>query len=86
MLTGNLVPRMSVFWELGWLLVCAESLVPLQDSTQKPIPIMLCGNKIDLRQSYVEEGKTVISEEKGEKLAKVRHTPPSRPLISTLLS
>ena len=44
----------------------------LQDSTLKPIPIMLCGNKTDLRESYAEEGKTVIPTEKGEKLAKVR--------------
>lgn len=33
---------------------------------------MLCGNKTDLRESYAEEGKTVIPTEKGEKLAKVR--------------
>lgn len=44
----------------------------LQDSTSKPIPIMLCGNKTDLRESYAEEGKTVITTENGEKLAKVR--------------
>lgn len=44
----------------------------LQDSTSKPIPIMLCGNKTDLRESYAEEGKTVIPTENGEKLAKVR--------------
>lgn len=47
-------------------------LLFLQDSTLKPIPIMLCGNKTDLRESYAEEGKTVIPTEKGEKLAKVR--------------
>lgn len=33
---------------------------------------MLCGNKTDLRESYAEEGKTVIPTEKGEILAKVR--------------
>ncbi|KAM7439153.1 hypothetical protein ABFA07_011420 [Porites harrisoni] len=42
----------------------------IEDSTSKPIPIMLCGNKTDLRESYAEEGKTVIPTEKGEKLAK----------------
>ena len=39
---------------------------------------MLCGNKTDLRESYAEEGKIVISEDKGEKLAKVSYIP--RPL------
>ena len=34
---------------------------------------MLCGNKTDLRQSYVAEGKAVITEENGEKLAKVSY-------------
>lgn len=34
---------------------------------------MLCGNKTDLRQSYVDEGKTVITQENGEKLAKVKN-------------
>ena len=34
---------------------------------------MLCGNKIDLRQSCIDEGKTVITQENGEKLAKVRN-------------
>ena len=33
---------------------------------------MLCGNKIDLRQSYIDEGKTVITAENGERLAKVK--------------
>ncbi|XP_022792269.1 ras and EF-hand domain-containing protein homolog isoform X2 [Stylophora pistillata] len=42
----------------------------IEDSTSKPIPIMLCGNKTDLRQSYIAEGKTVITEENGEKLAR----------------
>lgn len=32
---------------------------------------MMCGNKIDLRQSFLDEGKTVITQESGEKLAKV---------------
>ncbi|XP_020614148.1 ras and EF-hand domain-containing protein homolog isoform X7 [Orbicella faveolata] len=42
----------------------------IEDSTTKPIPIMLCGNKIDLRQSHIDEGKTVITAENGERLAK----------------
>ncbi|XP_027038446.1 ras and EF-hand domain-containing protein-like isoform X4 [Pocillopora damicornis] len=42
----------------------------IEESTSKPIPIMLCGNKTDLRQSYIAEGKTVITEENGEKLAR----------------
>lgn len=42
----------------------------IEESTLKPIPIMLCGNKTDLRQSHIDEGKTVIAQESGEKLAK----------------
>lgn len=44
----------------------------LQESCSKPVPIMLCGNKTDLRQQNIAEGKTVISSESGKKLAKVR--------------
>ena len=36
---------------------------------------MMCGNKIDLRQSFLDEGKTVITQESGEKLAKVGNIP-----------
>ncbi|XP_067038212.1 uncharacterized protein [Acropora muricata] len=42
----------------------------IEESTPTPIPIMMCGNKIDLRQSFLDEGKTVITQESGEKLAK----------------
>ncbi|XP_068722019.1 ras and EF-hand domain-containing protein-like isoform X2 [Montipora capricornis] len=42
----------------------------IEESTLKPIPIMLCGNKTDLRQSHIDEGKTVIAQESGEKLAR----------------
>lgn len=59
----------------------------LQESTPKPIPIMLCGNKIDLRESYRDEGKTVITEESGEKLAKVSSSPyPPSPYLTELSS
>ena len=53
--------------------VIAESSFFFQDSTSKSIPIMLCGNKTDLRESHAEEGKTIISAERGEKLAKVNY-------------
>ena len=55
------------------LRVVTESSILLQDSTSKPIPIMLCGNKTDLRESFAEEGNTIISAERGEKLAKVNY-------------
>lgn len=48
---------------------------------------MLCGNKIDLRESYRDEGKTVITEESGEKLAKVSSSPyPPSPYLTELSS
>lgn len=43
----------------------------IQESSSKSIPIMLCGNKTDLRLDYTSEGKTVISAESGRKLARV---------------
>ena len=42
-----------------------------QESSQKKVPIMLCGNKCDLREEYLMEGKKVISKESGQRLAKV---------------
>ncbi|XP_031561375.1 ras and EF-hand domain-containing protein-like isoform X6 [Actinia tenebrosa] len=42
----------------------------IEESCSKPVPIMLCGNKTDLRQQSITEGKMVISAESGQKLAK----------------
>ena len=42
-----------------------------QDGAQKKIPIMLCGNKMDLREEYVQEGKRCVRTEDGQKLARV---------------
>jgi hypothetical protein len=32
---------------------------------------MLCGNKCDLRDEYIREGRKVVSRESGQRLAKV---------------
>jgi len=42
----------------------------IEESSQKEVPIMLCGNKIDLRDQVEAEGKSVITTEMGAKLAK----------------
>ncbi|XP_032237890.2 ras and EF-hand domain-containing protein isoform X12 [Nematostella vectensis] len=42
----------------------------IEESCSKPVPIMLCGNKIDIRQSAAAENKTVITAESGSRLAK----------------
>ena len=41
-----------------------------QDVAEKRVPIMLCANKVDLRQEAMERNQSVISAEKGEKLAR----------------
>ena len=41
-----------------------------QDVAEKRVPIMLCGNKVDLRQEAVSRNQRVISAEKGERLAR----------------
>ena len=45
----------------------------LQDGAQKKIPIMLCGNKCDLRDECPEEGKKYVKTEDGQRLAKVKY-------------
>ncbi|XP_028414654.1 uncharacterized protein LOC114537759 isoform X2 [Dendronephthya gigantea] len=42
----------------------------IEESSQKKVPIMLCGNKCDLRDEFLMEGKKVISTESGQRLAK----------------
>ena len=42
----------------------------LQDSAQKKIPMMIAGNKIDLREQMKEEGKRCISYDDGHRLAR----------------
>ncbi|CAB4011765.1 ras and EF-hand domain-containing homolog isoform X6 [Paramuricea clavata] len=56
---------------------CESSFVNIRDwmstieeSSQKKVPIMLCGNKCDLRDSYLREGRKVVSRESGQRLAK----------------
>lgn len=42
----------------------------LQDVAEKRVPIMLCANKVDLRQEAMDRNQRVISADKGEKLAR----------------
>ena len=42
-----------------------------QESSNKPVPIMLCGNKIDLRSIASSKGMNVITTDQGQRLAKV---------------
>lgn len=42
----------------------------VDDVAEKRIPIMLCGNKTDLRQTLVSQGRKCISTEQGERLAR----------------
>lgn len=44
----------------------------LQDATHENIPIMMVGNKADLRQTVTEQGQKCVSVNYGEKLAMVR--------------
>ena len=38
--------------------------------SEKRIPIMLCGNKLDLRSDLLEQGRRCVTSENGEKLAR----------------
>lgn len=49
-----------------------ETKISLQDATHENIPIMMVGNKADLRQAVTEQGQKCISTNYGEKLAMVR--------------
>lgn len=44
----------------------------LQDATHENIPIMMVGNKADLRQAVTEQGQKCVPINYGEKLAMVR--------------
>lgn len=44
----------------------------LQDATHENIPIMMVGNKADLRQDVTEQGQKCVPINYGEKLAMVR--------------
>lgn len=64
--------------ELIFILQCTVKVVVdlrssyLQDVSQDKIPIMLVGNKTDLRQQALDDGVQCISTSYGEKLARVR--------------
>ena len=45
-------------------------VIYLKEVAEKRVPIMLCGNKVDLRKEAMERNQRVISAEKGEKLAR----------------
>ena len=42
----------------------------LQEVAEKRIPIMMCGNKTDMREALMKEGRGCVSTEQGEKLAR----------------
>lgn len=50
----------------------SESVTPfiVQEVSEKRIPIILCGNKVDQRQGCLEEGRRAVSAEDGEKMAR----------------
>ena len=51
--------------EIGYVLI-------LQDSSNKPVPIMLCGNKTDLRKpTSSSKQRDIVTTEQGSRLAKV---------------
>lgn len=54
----------------------ALTFYSLQDATHENIPIMMVGNKSDLRQTASEEGLKCVPLNYGEKLAMVRMTDP----------
>jgi GTPase SAR1 family protein len=41
-----------------------------QEVAEKRIPIMMCGNKTDMREAQLKEGRTCVTTEQGEKLAR----------------
>ena len=47
-----------------------DTLFLTQDVSEKRIPIMLCGNKVDLRLDLVNKGLRCVSAENGERLAR----------------
>lgn len=48
-----------------------------QDATHENIPIMIVGNKADLRQDVMEQGQKCVPINYGEKLSMVRSKCPS---------
>lgn len=42
----------------------------IQSSSSKDIPIIICGNKVDLRPYAIKRGMPVVSRNQGERLAK----------------
>lgn len=58
---------------LGLRPCCCNLLsISVQDVSQDDIPIMLVGNKSDLREQALQDGITCVSTSYGEKLAMVR--------------
>lgn len=43
----------------------------LQEGAQKKVPIMMCGNKSDLREEAEKQGRKVVNFEEGQRLARV---------------
>ena len=42
----------------------------IQEVTDTRVPIMLCGNKVDMREALLKQGQTCITRQQGETLAR----------------
>ena len=42
----------------------------LQEVTDTRVPIMLCGNKVDMREALMKQGQSCITRQQGETLAR----------------
>ncbi|XP_043195960.1 ras and EF-hand domain-containing protein-like [Amphibalanus amphitrite] len=42
----------------------------IDEVTDTRVPIMLCGNKVDMREALMKQGQTCITREQGETLAR----------------
>ena len=47
-----------------------EWMENIEESSSKDIPVIICGNKTDLRPDCIAKGMPVISKRQGERLAK----------------
>ena len=67
--SGSAVPNVKDFNFTNFFLKI-YFLSFLQDVSEKRIPIMLCGNKLDLRSDLIDQGCRCVTSENGEKLAR----------------
>ena len=67
-ITNILVYYIAVYYIVQ--IIKFKLVIIQQDVAEKRVPIMLCGNKTDLRPEAMQRNQRVISAEKGEKLAR----------------